>query len=71
MKINFGLMAPILSEQLKEQKMFIKDSENYDKTIDCMNRLWVEGYITDKEREKIYKRIFKQIEKNAQGCEKC
>lgn len=54
MKINFGLFAPILSEQLKEQKMFIKDSENYDKTIDCMNRLWVEDYVTVEEREKIF-----------------
>lgn len=66
MKISFGILAPVISEQLKEQKMFIEDSEVYDKTIDCMNRLWVEDYITDKEREKICKRIFKQIEKNAQ-----
>lgn len=66
MKINFGLIAPIISKQLKEQKMFIKDSEYYDNMIQCMNTLWFQDFLTDKEREKVYKRIFKLIEKNAQ-----
>lgn len=68
MKISFSLMSSSISKQLEEQNLFVENSENFDKCVDSANKLWSEYFLTDKEREKVFKRIFKQIEREVKLC---
>ncbi len=68
MEIHFGLLSPTITQQLKQQNLSVKNSENYDNCVECMNTLWCEYFLTDKEREKVFKRIFKQIEREVKPC---
>ena len=68
MEIYFGLLSSTITQQLKQQNLPVENSKNYDKCVDCVNTLWCEHFLTNKEREKVFKRIFKQIEREVVSC---
>ena len=68
MEIHYGLLSPTITQQLKQQNLSFENSKNYDKCVDCVNKLWSEYFLTNKEREKVFKRIFKQIEREVKSC---
>lgn len=57
MKIEFGAMAPQLSEQIEGL------DEQFDIDADCITRLLIRRLLTDSEVHKARKRLIKQVEK--------
>ena len=62
-KLHIGALAPSLSEQLENQGFILKDSNYYEKVLESRIYLFMGGFITETENEKVVERIFKEISK--------
>ena len=62
MKIQFGAMAPRLTEQLRETGISQKELKVFDEDTDAITRLYVRGILSDREKQKAIHRLIKKIE---------
>jgi adenosine deaminase len=58
-----------IEEQLKEQGFLCKDIELYEKAKDSIMYLWVDGYLTESEWDKLINKLHKKIIKNVKKVE--
>lgn len=70
LEIHFGALAPKLSEQLKEQGLEDKDITKHEKIMESMIMLYLHGYTTDTQNEKMHKRLFSDIKKKVKPINK-
>ena len=68
MEIHYNAFETI-EEQLKEQGYSCKDVEIYEKTKDSIMYLWVHGYLTEAEWNKLLNKLHKKIIKNVKKVE--
>lgn len=62
--LHFGSLADPLEEQLKAKGVTLKNIKKYDLCMKSISTLYIHGYLTDSEREKVYKRFLKELEKD-------
>lgn len=62
--LRFGIFADPLENQLKAYGVTLKNIKKYDLCMDCISTLFLHGYLTDKERERVYKRFLKDLKKD-------
>jgi hypothetical protein len=69
LKLRFGAMAPLLKDQLKEQKFSVCEEEikHFQKDADALIRLKVRGIIPAGEVEKATKRLIKKIREHIES----
>ena len=58
-----------IEEQLKKQGYSCKDVEIYEKTKDSIMYLWIHGYLTETEWNKLLNKLHKKIIKNVEKVE--
>lgn len=58
-----------IEEQLKEQGYSCKDIEFYEKAKDSIMYLWVGGFLTETEWDKLLNKLHKKIIKNVKKAE--
>lgn len=62
MKIEFGVLAPPLKEQLKHTKLLKKDLEVIESDNVAINRLYLRCILTERETDLARKRLVRLIQ---------
>ncbi|KHO39097.1 hypothetical protein OR62_07860 [Clostridium tetani] len=64
MEIYFGALEPSLKEQLDKQNMIDTKVEKHEKIRISIHMLNFHSYITMNQKEKMFKKLFKDIKSN-------
>ncbi|WP_282804257.1 hypothetical protein [Clostridium tetani] len=64
MEIYFGALEPSLKEQLDKQNMIDTKVEKHEKIRTSIHMLNFHSYITMNQKEKMFKKLFKDIKSN-------
>jgi|GEM_PF-5362266 len=68
--LHIGALAKPLKEQLSEQGLTIDNVEYYEKVLEARTYLFLGGFVSDSENQKIVGRIFKELHKKVkENCE--
>lgn len=67
MKIRLGSLIKPIEEQLKEQNLTCNNVNAFQRINDSISCLYLTGYITDTQKDKAYKKLAKEINKNAKS----
>ena len=67
MVLRFGALADSIQEQLLNEDLFVPRVEAYQRINDSISTLYITGYITDKEKERCYKKLSKEIFRNVKS----
>ena len=64
LRLQFGLFAPPIAEQLKSYNVEKKDTDNWQKQAAAIDRLRITSILTHSESDKAYQRLLKSIVKH-------
>lgn len=68
-KLSVGAMSPDISEQLDKFGLVVKGAEKYQRNLNAVTQLFLNGYIPEtaakKARDKIIKDVFKNMQAKA------
>lgn len=62
--LHFGIFADPLEKQLQAYGVTLKNIKKYDLCMESISTLYIHGYLTGSEREKVYKRFLKELRKD-------
>lgn len=70
--MHFGMLSNSIAKQLKDQgfRYYSKNVKEFQRDLDAILRLWIDGYIPDKLKIKYTERLFKTIEKHVMDVNK-
>jgi len=69
LNLQFGALAPLVSEQLEKQDLWSTNLGSYDHMAYCVTSLHLNGLLTDNEAHKYRKRLLKKITAEVQPYE--